>query len=365
MRIGLDARALLEPLKGVGRYVLEMVRHLQLLGHELVLYAPDSALHGQYDWSLVDLKAHKLPNRWAKLFWGELSLPWQATFDGLDIFWGPNHRLPLVLPPKLPRVVTIHDLVWKYAAETMRRDAWYLERALMPLAVWSAHRIIADSYSTEHGLLETFEFSKGKIRVVHLGMNPPIKTDDTHLTGLAIHSPYALFVGTAEPRKNLYRLLQAFAGIPDAVRSNLRLVLVASTGWGGQDVRTWVDDLGLQQAVIHLGFVSDEVLENLYAHARFVCYPSLYEGFGLPLLEGMKYGVPALTADVASIPEVAGDAAVYINPLSVDSIQAGFIQMLTQDLSDLRSKALVRAKLFSWQRTALETTKVFTEVLRK
>ena len=360
----MDARALLEPLKGVGRYTLEMVRHLQLLGHELVLYAPDSALFGDYDWSLVQLKAGKLPNRWAKLFWGEVGLPWQATFDGLDLFWGPNHRLPLVMPPHVPRVLTIHDLVWKYAADTMRRDAWYLERLLMPPAVYSARRIIADSHSTKAGLDAVFPRVSHKVRVVHLGMNPAIETDFLLLEKLGITGAYALFVGTAEPRKNLYRLLEAFSLLPTG---QTKLVLVASSGWGGQELSTWITDLGLQDRVQLLGFVDDVTLETLYAHARFICYPSLYEGFGLPLLEAMKYGVPALTSNQSSMPEVALDTAVYINPLSLESIRHGLVRLLEDDvlIQNLSVKALARAKEFSWQRTALQTTQVFAEVVSR
>jgi glycosyltransferase involved in cell wall biosynthesis len=360
----MDARALLEPLKGVGRYTLELIRHLQLLGHELVLYAPDSALFGDYDWSLVQLKANKLPNRWAKLFWGEIGLPWQATFDNLDLFWGPNHRLPLLMPPQLPRVLTIHDLVWKYAADTMRRDAWYLERWLMPPAVYSAHRIIADSHSTKAGLDSVFPRVSSKIRVVHLGMNPAIQTNASLLEKLGVTGSYALFVGTAEPRKNLYRLLEAFSLLPIG---QTKLVLVASSGWGEQDLTTWITNLGLEDKVHLLGFVDDQTLEALYANARFVCYPSLYEGFGLPLLEAMKYGVPALTSDQSSMPEVALDTAVYVNPLSVESIVQGLQTLLEDDalIQNLSMNALARAKDFSWKHTAQQTTQVFAEVVLK
>jgi len=140
------------------------------------------------------------------------------------------------------------------------------------------------------------------------------------LASLGIVKPYVLFVGTLEPRKNLRRLLGAWAGLPAALRQSHQLVIAGGKGWGGVDVPQLVQALGLGDTALVLGYVSDAQLAGLYAHARFLAMPSLYEGFGLPLVESMAHGVPVLTANCSAMPEVAGDAGVLVNPLSEPDI---------------------------------------------
>jgi glycosyltransferase involved in cell wall biosynthesis len=175
---------------------------------------------------------------------------------------------------------------------------------------------------------------------------------------------YVLFVGTLEPRKNLRRLLEAYARLPQALQAAFPLVIAGGAGWGGVAVQRWAEELGVA-AVRVLGYVADETLEALQAQAAVLAMPSVYEGFGLPLLEAMRFGVPVLTANVASMPEVAGEAGVLVDPYEVDSIAAGLARLLGDAALRARLGAAGRSRsqAFTWARSAQAMVRVFEEAL--
>jgi glycosyltransferase involved in cell wall biosynthesis len=300
------------------------------------------------------------------MLWSQTVLPRAAARDGVNVFWGATHRLPRFLPARIARVVTIHDLVWKHAGETMRPLSLWMEKRLMPEAVRLADRILAVSQNTADDLLAEYPAARDKVRVVHLGVTS-LQSPDTpaSLLPLGIEKPYFLFVGTLEPRKNLRRLLAAFAQIPLSVRQRHQLVIVGGKGWGGVNVPAIVAELGLADNVRLPGYVSDAQLATLYAHARFLAMPSVYEGFGLPLLEAMSQGVPVLTSHASSLPEVAGDAGVLVDPLNEGSIAEGLLTLLMNEekRSALAARARANAERFSWQTAAIKTRAVFAEAL--
>ena len=286
----------------------------------------------------------------------------------MDVFWGTTHRIPRLLPARVARVVTVHDLVWRHASETMRPTNRVMDQWLMPQALRMADRVIAVSASTKADLESEFPQIRGRVRVVHLG---PTTMPQPHgresLQALGINRPYLLFVGTLEPRKNLERLLEAFGSIPESLKDRYQLVIAGGKGWGKIDLPSLVHGLGLDRSVCMTGFVTDEQLSTLYAHAYMLAMPSLYEGFGLPLLEAMSFGVPVLTSNISSLPEVAGDAAIFVDPLNTGSIAAGLTQALTNHTlhAALSAHAKERAKLFSWDKAATEVQEVFREAIEE
>ena len=366
MRIGVDATLLSEPLAGIGRYTAELSRELVQLDGEFLFYTPRPPVVSGWEEGRSILRSARFQGRIGKMLWSQTMLPYWAAQDRVDVFWGATHRLPRFLPSSIARVVTIHDLVWKYAGETMRPLSRWLERHLMPEAVRLADRIMADSQSTADALETEFPCARGKVRVVHLGVTlfgPP----DTFvsLAALGINRPYFLFVGTLEPRKNLRRLLRAYASIPLHVRMNNLLVIAGGQGWGGVDVRALLVEHSLERDVLVVGYVSDAQLATLYAHALFLAMPSLYEGFGLPLLEAMSFGVPVLTSDSSSLPEVAGDAGILVNPLDEHSIAAALVDLLNLDTlrNTLAAHAKANAERFSWKKAAHQAMDVFAEAV--
>ncbi|MEQ1814164.1 MAG: glycosyltransferase family 1 protein [Candidatus Nitrotoga sp.] len=353
---------------GIERYASEMTHEFLRSNpeSEFFLYAPRSLATSIPFYTNVVVRTAKINSRANKTLWSQTQLPYWANQDNLDVFWGPTHRLPRLLSNKIARVVTIHDLVWKYAGETMRPLNRLAEQCLMPDAIRLADRIMADSHSTAEAIANEFPRVKDRIRVVHLGataLPEPLGFDT--LKSLGIDRPYFLFVGTLEPRKNLRRLLEAYASLDEMIRKQTLLVIAGGKGWGNVDLVSLVNSLGLRDSVRLAGYVSEAQLSTLYAHARFLAMPSLYEGFGLPLVEAMSFGVPVLTSSCSSLPEVAGDAGVLVDPHNTNSVAFGLLQILKDEA--LRNELAVRAKVnvarFSWAKAARETMEIFDEAI--
>lgn len=368
MRIGVDARLLSLPLMGIGRYTAEMVRALKRQQTELYLYTVGKPCEPGWQDERTRLRVAAWRHRVPRMLWSQSLLPYWASRDNVDVFWGTTHRIPRLLPARVARVVTIHDLVWRHACETMRPLSRVVEQWLMPQAVRIADRVIADSASTAADLESEFPLLRGRVRVVHLGPTAmPRPHTRKSLQALGLNRPYVLFVGTLEPRKNLVRLLEAFGRIPESLRRGYQLVIAGAQGWGNIDLHSLIRRLGLERSVCVTGFVTDEQLATLYAHAYVLVMPSLYEGFGLPLLEALSFGVPVLTSNISSLPEVAGDAAILVDPCDIDSILAGLTLVLTNNTlhAALSANAKKRAELFSWDKAATEVREVFREAVEE
>jgi glycosyltransferase involved in cell wall biosynthesis len=368
MHIGIDARSLVDPLTGIGRYTLQLSKKLTNNSSPIFSFYSPSPLCMEMVQSIKasNFKSASCHNRVAKMVWSQTQLPYWAKKDNINLFWGPTHRLPRFLPKSIAKVVTIHDLVWKYAPQTMQPVSLFVEERLMPEAIRMADIVMADSHSTATGIAEVYPELSHKVRVVHLGVSAlPDPFNPQILLGLKITKPYILFVGTLEPRKNLDRLLKAFSSIPEGYRNQFSLVIAGGKGWGGINLPKLIREYQLDGSVKLLGYVTDYELAALYANARFLIMPSIYEGFGLPLLEAMQYGTPVLTSQSGSMAEVAGDSGMLIDPYSIESICAGIQRMLEDDelIKNLGRKALHRAKEFSWDKCATETMAVFEEAI--
>ena len=362
-RIGVDVRCLNNPITGIGRYTSEVLRRLIKMGHEWFLYSPGSLRAN--DWSNfqnVQIRNGEKPSGYQSFLWMQTMVPYYSAKDSLDLFWSPAHRLPFFLSSKITKVVTIHDLVWKFFPETMLPLTYWLDRFFMPRAVEQADSIIAVSLCTAKDMVNEFPFTRGKIFPIPLGVSLSAKAKPRcFLQKMGISNPYFLFVGTIEPRKNLIRLLDAYSQLKDTDKNKATLVIAGATGWGGVDIIKAAKKLGINNRVLVLGYVNDEELATLYAHAEFLAMPSLYEGFGLPLIEAMSHGTPVLTSNCASMPEVAGGAGLLVNPKDIGSISNGIALMLEDGavkraLSDQCKNNLKR---FSWDAAAEETLKIF------
>jgi len=350
MRIGVDARSLSSSITGIGRYTLELLSRItQDEENEWFIYSSRPLLSEIPSKKNVVVRTGNISNRWIRMFWYQAILPIWAAQDKCDLFWSPAHILPIFLPKRIHTVVTIHDLVWKHAPETMRPLSRAVEAKLMPRAVKCADVIMADSYSTAKDLAKEIPESFKKIKVIYLASTLSMSRKYESIeTG-----QYILFVGTIEPRKNLPRLLEAYANLPLALRNKFPLKIVGGAGWGEQ--------LKVPSGVEVLGYVTDAHLDRLYYNASLLLMPSIYEGFGLPIIEAMSRGTPVLTSNVSSMPEIAGSAAIYVDPSSVESILSGLYKVLSSpDLRDTMStKGMLRAKEFSWDRSAHDVLDVF------
>lgn len=363
MRIGVDARNLVPPLSGIGRYVWESCKHLSKLGHEVYLYLPEAPSF-PFDFKMfkkVNVSNYNGPIN--RIIWGNLILPELIFADRIDVFWGPAHRLPLLKTYNHASVLTVHDLVWKRVGFTMRTSAWLSEKLFMERSINRANRIVAVSRATKTDIENVFPQAKGKIDIVYPGCNH-LKPNLDILDKLDIDRSFFLFVGTLEPRKNLSRVLEAYSMIPPTIRKQLLFVIAGGKGWKLEQIQSKINMLGITSDVKLAGFVSDEQLHDLYTHARFLVMPSLYEGFGFPIIEANAHGVPVLTSRISSMPEVAGKAAYLVDPLDVASIHQGLIKLATdEDLYQrLASQAAANARRFSWTKSACALIEVFEKL---
>jgi glycosyltransferase involved in cell wall biosynthesis len=341
LRIGIDARAAAEVAAGRGRYVRELARALTDL--------PDEAspvLFGRTAWPLSGSK------------WRLIRTPdplW-AAHAGLvagrhcDIVLASNSYLMSIA--SVPVVAFVHDLFGFDRSHGLPASAAG-ERLTLPLAARRAAGFICPSEATRRALEERFPRTGGRTAVIPHGVDPRFLAarDGGVARRHGVEGPFVLTVGTLEPRKNLARLVEAFA----SASPPFQLVIAGARGWSGAEL----DDLICRHRdlVRPIGFVPDEELPALYAEASAFAYPSLAEGFGLPVLEAMAAGTAVVTSDRSALPEVTGEAAVLVDPTDVRSIEVGLERLLSdEELRDeLGRRGRERAASFTWERTARDT----------
>jgi glycosyltransferase involved in cell wall biosynthesis len=382
VQVALDGQPLLAPLAGVGHYARQLIRALARVApsDHFVVVAPRPlrALTRRQ----VPLVEFPEPNVeclvrgwWATMrtrverrLWRnpELSL---ATDPPGDVFHATNHVFPFRVR-RVPTVLTVHDLTIPLFPEwhPARRLA-LMGPALAPSAD-RANRIVTPSHHTRNDLLKLLPVEPERVVVIPEGIDPIFAPQGeaevaARLAPLDLRpGSYLLFLGTIEPRKNLTRLLQAVESAGSDVGV---LVLAGGHGWNNAPIRDAIARLARAGRVRALGYVPDDLRPPLLAGARAFVYPSLYEGFGLPPLEAMACGAPVVTSNVSSLPEVVGDAGLYVDPTDVPALAEALIRIWGDDAlrADLRARGLARAAEFSWDRTARLTLDVYRAVLEE
>jgi glycosyltransferase involved in cell wall biosynthesis len=290
-----------------------------------------------------------------------------GTLDGVDVF----HSSDVLLwrQPNAVNVVTIYDLTGLLLPEYHTANNRELQLRKYRFAQEEADAVIAISEATKRDIVTHLKIPAHRVHVVYGGVSSDLRpiTDLEILTqslaplGLASDG-YILHVGTIEPRKNLVRLVEAY----DQVRKMMpppipKLALVGATGWHFEEVFERIDALGLEEHVVFAGQVPTDMLPFLYSGAALFVYPSLYEGFGLPVLEAMACGVPVITSNVSSLPEIVGEAEVLIDPIDTQALATTLVSLLgdAERRQILSAAGLARAALFSWERTARDTVAVY------
>lgn len=358
MRISIDASGLGAPKTGTAVYIEEILkswaRNPVFRDHVVIFTTSRGAQHLCSIGGSDLFSFQSAPNnRVMRLLWQQLVLPFLLKRHGVDVHWGAGFVLPLF--SRVPGVVTIFDLTFQILPEVHERAKRLYFPAMIRASVAKAREILTISESAASDLLRLYPRAAGKTHVTLLAPREmrTLAKRTTAPTGGECPLRF-LFVGTLEPRKNLKRLLEAWQGIPLKLRGNAELVIVGATGWINKDVIGKSETL---EGVSLLGSLSDEDLAKEYAKADVFVYTSLYEGFGLPVVEAMAIGLPVLTSDIGATREVAADAALLVDPYSVDSIRAGLIRLMSN--AELRQqlglKGYKRAGDFSWDRTAVKT----------
>jgi glycosyltransferase involved in cell wall biosynthesis len=292
--------------------------------------------------------------------------------DRLDVFWGTNNMLPLGLPSGVAKVVTIHDLIWPLYAEILDRFSRCMLWLFVERSARQADRVIAVSQSTARDLQRVFEVPESKIEVIHHGVGPAYRPQDPQAAAehvankYGVSKDYVLTVGTVVAHKNLVSLVQAMRILRERGEPPLQLLAVGAKGWGNAKLREAVQRSRLPDEVIRfLGFVPEEDLPMLYSGACSFVFPSLYEGFGLPLVEAMACGVPIVAANTSSVPEVVGDAALLVPPTQPEAFAEAILRVRSD--KDLRramiEKGLRRAACFGWDKAARQLLQCLRKVV--
>jgi glycosyltransferase involved in cell wall biosynthesis len=362
MRIGVDGNdANVEEHVGVSVYSRNLLEHFQkvatkdtqftvFLRQKPLPFLPEQTKY--YKYKVVT----------AKMLWSQIFLPMRLyTTSRVDVFFSPAHYSPRFSPS--PTVVTIHDLAYFYFPhEFLQKDLFKLKN-WTKYSVEKAKKVIAVSKTTKKDIQKFYEKPEKDISVVYNGYEKNLGKNVLPprfplITYSLKPQKYILYVGTLQPRKNIKVLIKAFKKFHEK-NPTYKLVLVGKKGWLYDEIFKEVEDLKLQEKVIFTGFLPDNEVIELYKHAYCFVLPSLYEGFGIPILEAMSHGCPVLSSFASSLPEVGGEAAVYFDPESVDGLVDDLESLQNGKLrNDLIKKGAERVKLFSWENCAKETLEV-------
>lgn len=363
MVIGIDAR---ESAAGKGRYVQELLKRLPELAPDTEFYfytkpGPDAPA--------VPSNVTLRPVSGSGPLW-HARVANAANKEANIYFSTVSYQTPQFL--RLPFIQTVFDLIVFKPFATPQRWAKMNERTFIKRALGRASGIFTISQATADDLATIVPASSGKITVTPLAADTRFKPDYPEAKKgevrkrLGIPPEFILFTGTIEPRKNLTRLVTAYEQLPTEIKRSHALVLVGRKGWQYEPVFKAIEESPDRDRIIHADSVSDEDLAVLYADCTMFCYPTLYEGFGLPVLEAMQSGAPVITSNTSSLPEVGGDAVRYVEPASISSITDQVHEVLKSEAVRRKMSAdgLQQARHFSWEQTARQTLEVLQHAAR-
>jgi len=375
MKIGIDCRTILNPLSGegagVGHYTHYLVKNLLKVDHknDYVLFF-DSAMKDTSQYRRENSSPRYFPfsqyRRFLPFAYSHILISGAINRENLDLYHAPANVIPLGYSG--PSVVTIHDLAI-YQNPSWFPSQVFSTRLLVPKTLRRARSIIAVSESTAEDLRELFNVPEDKLEIIYEGVDTAIRENEEAVDvkkKFNLPDRYLCFVGTLEPRKNLIRLIQAYADLKakDDRLANIPIILAGKRGWQSEDIFKTITELKLEKSVRNAGYVTkNEKLELMKQAAAFV-FPSSYEGFGLPVLEAMALGTPVLTSNLSSLPEIVGNAAYQVNPEDTYAIVEGLQQILFNDKlrTKLKERGPIQAKKFTWEKVALRTVALYEKV---
>jgi glycosyltransferase involved in cell wall biosynthesis len=367
VRIGIDARKLHD--FGIGTYIRNLVRQLAQLDHQtefVLLCRPEDA-----PW-LATLGENLRPVAETSGNYSiieQIRIPLALKREGVTLFHAPHYVLPPLVPCR--SVVTIHDCIHLMFPQYLpNRLALGYARASIVAAARRATRVLTVSESSKRDILRFVDIKPEKIDVIYNAYDlrftvEPREEDVSRVRErYQLQDEFVLYAGNVKPHKNLERLIEAFHLVRRRGLDHLKLVLIGDEISRYAALRRAVHRHQLHQYVRFLGYMPEETLAVMYRLAGVFVFPSLYEGFGLPPLEAMASGTPVVTSNVSSLPEVAGDAAVLVDPYDPNAIANGIYQVLTdsQFRRDLLARGAVRARQFSWEQSVRRVREIYREV---
>jgi glycosyltransferase involved in cell wall biosynthesis len=379
VRVGIDARFITrQPRRGIGNYSLNLVAELVKLkpDAEFFLYISVADAEGLLP-SAANVTVCRLPMP-AYPFWEQVALPYAAARDRLDILHCLGNTAPVVMPGSVHLVLSLMDVMFLQTGDFVPTPTNQYQalgriyrRTVAPRCARAADQVITISEFSRRDILHFIPgLDPSRVHVTHLSCDAVFGASPNHpkqdRLPDASSPPYIFALGANDPRKNTLRLVNAYLALLRNNRLEHNLVISGYSGWERSESYQVVKDAGATDRVRFLSYVGIDELAALYRNAAFFVYPSLYEGFGIPLLEAFSSGCPVLASNLTSIPEVGGDAAIYFNPLSEEEISQAMYKLIhDRELGQsLVQRGYARAREFSWTETARQTVSVYDRCLQ-
>ncbi len=375
MRIGIDCRTILNPglgeYAGIGHYTYFLVKHLLAVDrkNEYVLFF-DSRMPDTSEFEGPNIKLRSFPfmqyKRFLPFTYSHMLISGVLLKERLDLYHSPANVVPLTYPKRY--IVTIHDLAIYNHPEWFPGQI-FSTKLLVPQSLKHADHIIAVSKSTKQDLKELFSIPPSKVSVVYEApFVQPINVKDKSVNVLKkykLAKPYVLFLGTVDPRKNIENLITAMLHVREHHHlKDIQCVIAGGKGYRHEIILDRLRQPKVKKAVRFLGYVTHNEKLGLYKNAACFVFPSLYEGFGLPVAEAMKLGVPVVASGTSSLPEVGGTAAIYVDPEKPATITKAISRVLSDEKlrTNMVRRGYEQAKKFDWETAAIETLAVYTKV---
>lgn len=377
MRIGIDAHFTSYELRGIGKFLIELVSGLAGTdkSNEYVVYGDSRAFPQQNGRGNVRFRH---PSRVPYPIWEQFVLPRWARQDGIQLLHCPANTAPVALPKKVKLVMTIHDVMYLLPESVLagskvprQRFGRLYRRAVVPRVARRAERVITHSEFSKQDVARYLKIVPGRIRAIYPGVDPNFASSadalgsaPQEIGGERLDSPFILAPGAGDPRKNTLRLIRAYGLRWRELANQEKLVIVGLRDYESSAASLLVRELGLGKQVLFAGYVSEELLAWLYKSSRCFLHPTLYEGFAHPVLEAMASGTPVITSNCTAVPEVAGDAAILVDPNSEKEIGDALVWVLGNEAlrNELIQRGKARVRQFSWQNTVRKTLEVYTEL---
>ena len=371
MKIAINGTYIQEQASGLGVVTSNLISKLFDAQREkeidFSLYSHSSYFKNKYPNNTISITSSVSPDRGIsghikRLLWYQTKLNWQLKRSHTNAFFSPASEG--ILFPTIPQVITVHDLIpLKYPEVSPKWKYYYLY--VLPVILKNSAKIISISEHTKKDLIEAYQIDSESIEVIYNGFDRDLFFPQSNPKILEKYNlnKYLLYVGDMRFYKNLDRVLTAFDSLP--LQDYQFVITGKKDDFFYPKIKQLTDQLSAKDRIIFLDYVPTADLPSLYSMAEALVFASLYEGFGLPVLEAMACGCPVITSNITSIPEVGGDSVFYVNPEDTKNIAQGMYQILTEDnlRQDLIQKGQARAKLFSWDKTAQKIVSVLSKTI--
>jgi len=369
MKIALELQPCAGQISGIGHYTYQLASRVFQLGQDSVqgnyfnfrMKSPklsDLGLEGNVEYNPL------LPYGAYRRMWDYLPIPYRVMFTPADV----THFFNYIVPPGVNGKVidTVFDLTYLKFPETMNASNLKRLQKGMMRSLDRSDLIVTDSEFVKGEIVRELGFDADRIEVVYPSAveEAAVQLPQTYLKEKwGLETPYILYLGTIEPRKNINRLIQAYAKVARELEQPPRLVLAGGKGWKADETYRLAEET-LPGQILFTGYLTAQEKKLMYQHASLFVFPSLYEGFGIPVLEAMRYGIPVVCANTSSLPEVAGDCARLVDPMDVNDIAAGMLELLADPARAalLSERGKVGAERFSWDRSAEKLMQIYRKV---